>query len=211
MSMPADELREIWTAEPGQERTDMNELLDQLKQRTHDFDRMIARCNLLMYPISGFLALVNLWIGLRAEDPLARAPRFWLAAFFIWTIVFLWRYARASKKPAPEETLSAYRQALAEKYDRQIRLLRALKYWYILPLWLGMMLVSAAYLRHMGKVTGLLMAALFTAINAALWWFNEIKGVRSFQRRRQELIAMAKENGSRVLKTMVVLLLVGIM
>jgi hypothetical protein len=88
------------------------------------------------------------------------------------------------------------RRSLVEEYDRQIRLLRTLKYWYIIPLWLGLMLVSAAYRSNQGCIMALLLAGLFTAVSAALWWFNEITGVRSFQ--RQELIAMTRENGARV-------------
>jgi hypothetical protein len=60
----------------------------------------------------------------------------------LWIIYFLVRYGRSSAPANPEQDFNAYRRALVERYDHQIQLLKSVKYWYLLPLWIGLMLGS---------------------------------------------------------------------
>jgi O-antigen ligase len=180
-----DELRDTWVSDSGEKRTDMRELIEQLEKKSRGFDRLVSRRDLRECLAGAAVAVLFLWFAARATNPVERAAHLWLAACGVWIVFFLLRYSRMSRKPAPEQTLEAYRQALVEKYDRQIRLLKNVKYWYILPLWLGQMLLCVDCLRRPhGVMTGLLVAALVTLVNAALWWLNEVAGVGYLRRQR---------------------------
>ena len=169
----------------------MRVLLERLEKKTRAFDRRISLRDLRESIAGVLVTVVFLFFAVRTANPVSRVAFLWLAACGVWIIGFLRRYARAARKPAPEQALTAYREALVEKIDRQIWLLKNVKYWYILPLWLGEMLVAVALLGQPGGWIGFLcLAAFFTAVNAFVWWLNESQGVGSLRRQREGLLAL---------------------
>src|ERR1019366_4477078 len=95
-----------------------------------------------------------------------------------------------------EQTLDVYRQALVERYDGQIRLAKSVKYWFILPMWLGQMLYNIAYRVNGGNNIKFVMVTIFvTAGNAFVWWLNEGPGIRRLQRKRRDLATLLGEEG----------------
>ena len=62
-------------------------------------------------------------------------------------MVYIRRYgSSALPDPMPDQSLAAYRQALAAKYDHQIRLLRSAKFWCLLPMYLAVLVMLAGVL-----------------------------------------------------------------
>lgn len=196
MIPPSDELRELWQSDSGTGGIHPSELLRQLEQRTRSFDRTIRFRDLREAAAGLFITVLYLWFAVHAGSTLNRVADVWLSACGVWIVFFLRRYSKISRKPAPEQPLNVYRQELLHRYDRQIRLLKGAKYWYVLPLWLGLLLGAVAYLVDGGDQTGfLLMVVLVTALNAGVWWLNEGPGVRYLQRKRHELASLIGEEG----------------
>jgi CubicO group peptidase (beta-lactamase class C family) len=169
----------------------MRVLLERLEKKTRTFDRQVVLRDLRESLAGALVTVLFLWFAFHAANPVSRLAYLWLAACGVWIIVFLLRYAKVARKPAPEQTLTGYQGALVEKIDRQIRLLKNVKYWYILPLWLGQMLVAVAFLGRPGGWIGFSCLAVFvTAVNGAIWWLNESQGVGWLRRQREELLAL---------------------
>lgn len=192
---PTDELRQLWQSDIN-EAINQRELLLQVKQKQRAFNRRI-RGRDLRESIGGLL--VTLLFGgfaLRGGTATNLVADIWLAGCGLWIVFYLRRYSGLSRTPAPDQSLASYRAELLASYDRQIRLLKTVKYWYILPIWLGLMIHSSALLIDGGHWLPFLgMATLMTVVNAVVWWMNEGPGVRNLVRRRLELTILLGEEG----------------
>lgn len=121
------------------------------------------------------------------------AADLWLAGCGLWVVFYLKRYSGLSRTPAPDQSLASYRAELLDRYDRQIRLLKTAKYWYVLPFWLGMMLLEFSRSTH--DISFFAGVTFMTGILAVVWWLNEGPGVRHLRRKREELAALVGEEG----------------
>ena len=191
MTPPSDELRELWNSEPGGTRCDPAEVLRQLERAGSGFDRTIRLRDLRESAAGILVAVIFLWLAVHDRTPLESAAHLWLAACGVWIILYLRRYSKISRRPETAQTLLAYQQDLLDRFDRQIRLLRSAKYWYILPFWTGLVFSAAAVLARNGNLKLFcLMVAFATLINAVLWWLNEFAGVRCLKNKRRNLAAL---------------------
>ena len=192
---PTDELRQLWQSDIN-EAIDQRELMRELERRTRNFDRMNRRRDFRDIVAMLVVAVVYFWFAVRAGTTFERVADLWLVVFCGWFILYLRRYAKLSRKPVPEQTLDVYRQALVERYDGQIRLAKSVKYWFILPMWLGQMLYNVAYRVNGGNNFKFGMVTIFvTAVNAFVWWLNEGLAVRYLDRKRRELAVLVGEEG----------------
>lgn len=195
MTQPSDDLRQLWQSDIS-EAINQRELLRELQRRSRNFDRTIRWRDFRETAAGLLITVVYVWFAVRTGSTFERVGDLWLAGCGVWIAVFLYRYSKLSRKPAPEHTLAVYRQELVESYDRQIRLSKSVKYWYILPLWVGLLLNAAAYRVGGGDNIRFLAIVIFvTAVSAGVWWLNEGPGVRYLQRKRQELAALIGEEG----------------
>jgi hypothetical protein len=192
---PSDELRQLWQSDIN-EAMNQRELLRELERRRRNFDRANRRRDLQEIVASLVIIVVYLWFAAGAVTTFERVADVWLAACGVWIIFYMRRYAKLSRKPVPEQTLGAYREALVERYNRQIRLSKSVKYWYILPLWVGLLLFALADRVHGGKNIKFVLVMIFvTAANGLVWWLNEGPGIRCLERKRQELATLIGEQG----------------
>jgi len=184
---PPDELSNLWQSIPPQP-ADLQALLREVERRASSFDRTIRRRD-WRESIAGFaVAVLFTWLGLRARTPLGRVADFWLAAYGLWVVFYLWRNSGPGEA-APDGTLAEYRRRVIERYERQIRLLRQAKYWYILPLWIGGMLSAyAAFAQTRSFVLLITQASAFTATGLLLWWVNQAKGVPYVQNKQRDIM-----------------------
>ena len=132
----------------------------------------------------------------RAPDILQRTGLLIVAGSGLWIIAFLLRFGRASVPPDPAQELSQYRRALVERYDREIRLLKSVKYWYLLPPWIGLLIGSAGVMLHRYRNGRLgwydfIAPGIYTAFFALVWWLNEIHGVTHLQAERARVLVIA--------------------
>jgi hypothetical protein len=188
MTPESNELEKLWNSGPDAMRRDPQELLRKIEQRTRSFDRTILRRDLREAVAGVLVAGIFLAFAVYDHSWLERAAHLWLAACGVWVILHMRRYANAGRRPAPEESLKAYQDALLARYDRQIELLRRAKYWYVLPFWVGFLFSGAATAArtHNGIVFAA-MAVFATLLSGAIWWLNEGVGVRYLLNTRAKL------------------------
>ncbi len=194
MMPPSDELRRLWNSDSGSEGAHAAELLRRLERTTRVFNRTIRYRDLRETVAGAVVAAVFLWLASRDRTPLERAAHLWLAACGVWVVYYLWRYVKMSRKPAPDQTLLTYQQALLERFDRQIRLLKSAKYWYVFPFWIGFLFSAVAILVRTGSVAAFgLMVACVSLASAAIWWLNDVAGVRYLRDERRKVEALTEE------------------
>jgi len=197
-----DELRELWCSQPYERATKWEDLVKLVEKKTKQFDRAILVRNLLECAAALVVFVLFTSYAVRTSDALQRLGLIVVAASAVWIIYFLLRYGRGSANADPSQDLSAYRRALLERYDRQIRLLKSVKYWYLLPPYVGLLIGSAGVLlnhRRLGLIGwgDFLGPALYTAFFAFVWWLNEVGGVARLRSERARLLSILNEaNGS---------------
>ena len=82
----------------------------------------------------------------------------------------------------------AYTAVLEAGYDKQIQLLRTVKYWYLLPMWCGIAVaVVGRWLRTHQTPPAVLGMGIVTAGFIGVWILNERYGVRYLERLKAEL------------------------
>jgi len=137
------------------------------------------------------------WLALYEHNALLRFSDIWLAACGVWFAFYLRRDSKRSLQPVPEQSLAVYRRTLMERYDGQIRLARSVKYWFLIPIWLGLLLQAVASLADPRGVRKFWLVMLVaTAGLVFVWWLNEGPGVRYLERKRRELAALLGEEGA---------------
>lgn len=104
-------------------------------------------------------------------------------------MVYLWWTHRQLGPLDATADIATYRAALLKRYDDQIRLLRTMPYWYLMPLFVPALSVAASvWQRSRGMAWG------FVAVVAALWlfigWLNVRVGVRMLRSARAKIESM---------------------
>ena len=96
-----------------------------------------------------------------------------------------------------DRNLAEFQQALLGEYERQIRLLRNVRYWYLLPPFAGLLLASTGSV--MARLSErhpwwpeLIAVPVYTAIFGLVWWLNESYAIGQLQRQRARLIEEMK-------------------
>jgi len=188
-----DEFGQLWCSQAAGPQVKGEDMLAMAMRKARQFDRTIKIRNAVECAAA---AVVAVFFGLEAlwsPNGLLRAGNLVVAASGLWIIFCMLRYGREARDPAPDQSLAGFRQALLRKYEHQIRLLKSVKYWYLLPPYAGLMLVSAGILRESaakGRAawSALIVAAVCTAVFAGVWWLNEVHGVRWLNRQRAQLL-----------------------
>jgi hypothetical protein len=198
---PNDDLQELWCSQPIVTARNKEELVELVQQKTRQFDRMIFMRNLRECGAALVVTAMFGFIAARTADPLQRSGYIIVAASGLWIIFFLLRYGRSSAPANPDQDLGAYRGALVERYDRQIRLLGSVKYWYLLPMWIGIVISTIGVLLNKSQQRPIgwydfLSPAIYTAIFAFVWWLNESYGVRRLIAERGRVLALAGDEPS---------------
>lgn len=188
-----DELRQIWNSQTtSQELKGGEEMLSMVIEKTRAFDRKIASRNtrecFAGLLVAGFFA----WSAWEAPSPLERLGWMVVALSGVWYVYYLLRYGGGPKRLDPAASLTAYSGLLRESYDRQIRLLRSVKYWAILPPYVGILINDIGMrlrLANAGKDpwAGLYRIAVVTAIFVTVWILNEFYALPRLLRLRDDL------------------------
>ena len=179
-----DELSELWCGQHCAAVTTKEEIVMLVQKKTTQFDRLIFVRNVMECVAAVAVTVIFAAMAAHAPDALQKTGLSIVATSGIWIIFFLLRYSRASAAANPDQKLSGYRDALVERYDREIRLLRTVKYWYLLPPWIGLLTgsggVMLAELRK-GRLGwyDFIAPAIYTACFALIWWLNECTGYRA--------------------------------
>ena len=186
----ADDLCKLWKTQPVKAEMRGEEMQALVLKKTARFDRAIRRRNLreVVASIVGAIAFIYVFWG--QTFWLSRMACFIILGSFAWIAYYLLKRGSGPEDPNPDQSAVGYYRALIRKVDYQIRMLRSVKYWYLMPMYIGLMLLSAGWIleRHTAirwrDATGPL---IYTVIFVAIWWFNEVYGVGKLLELRMDL------------------------
>jgi len=188
-----DDLQAVWQSQNGMTREEMKAMMEQIVERGKKFERTIRQRNLQEYAAAALMAPVFVWIGRHAHSGLEQAGYYLIAAAAVWIVVFLWLKHRGQRIPDHGLSLAEYRDRLLAQYDRQIRLLGRAGWWYVLPLYAGLMLTSAGHMYQkwlergtVSRFDGVL-PVFCTIVAVGCWYLNEVYAVRRLRQERRRV------------------------
>jgi hypothetical protein len=194
-----DELRDLWHCgtdiQPGKRG---EEMLALVIEKTRSFDRQIAVRNALECIAAAFVVCMFGWFAVTAPNQIVRAGMTIVALSGIWIVYYILRYGGGPKRLDPGMDLSVYNRLLRENYEQQIRVLRRVKYWYLLPPYIGIVIGNIGVWFQQtseghnsgARLANLLGLVFVTLIFGAIWILNERYGVRHLERLKRELLAL---------------------
>ena len=179
------ELQDLWCGTTkGETPMRAEEMVLIVKRRTAEFDRVIHRRN-LREVIAGLVgAIFFAWGAYRSDATLARIGNIVVSLSMLWVIGYLLRYGSEPELPDANADAETYRRALIARYDQQIKLLRRVKYWYLLPPYVGLVLLLSSNWGWMALFT----ISLVTVVYGVVWYLNEVYAVRRLKAARNQLL-----------------------
>lgn len=188
-----DDLSLLWRGQTTGPPKKGEEMLTMVIDRTYKFDRKIKGRNIRECAAGVLVAGLFALVAWNSPNLLARAGNALVAASGVWVIVYLLRFGRAGATPATDCSLADFQQALLRKYDDQIRLLKRVKFWYLLPPYVGLLMASAGIvMANIAKGQPywpqLIAMVSYSALFAVVWWLNESFAARKLEGRRQRLL-----------------------
>ena len=183
------ELMRIWQESKLPAPVDARQLAAAIAARVESFDRKIFWRDMREYVAGGALIVWFLWL-LRIPGQRYLSISGIVAVGFV--MIYLWRSQRSKQPLDPSADVRTYQAALLERYDRQIELLRHVKYWYVAPLYGWMMLVL--FTVPAPPARKLPYFAVFTAFAGLVVWLNEVYAVRKLRKARQNAESLIKGN-----------------
>lgn len=193
-----DELKELWKSQPASGIVKGNEMLEIVEKKMQKFDRMIAMRNRVECIAAAAVVIFFTWTAVRAPNVVMKAGSLVVAAGAAWIIFYMLRYGRAKMIADPSENLANYTQALVGRYDQQIRLLKSVKYWYLLPMYIGLLILSFGTSIQWAKAgvpawVNVIGPTICTVVFGFLWWLNEVPAVRRLRNERAQLLSITSQ------------------
>jgi hypothetical protein len=184
-----DELRDLWQHPAGEPARTGEDMLTLVIEKTRKMDRQIASRNTRECLAAAAVTIFFGWFAWRAPGFIERIGWAITALSGIWIAFYILRFGKGPGQPDRTASVMAYSSLLAENYDRQIRLLRNVKYWYLLPIWVGLAIgmVGASLRTHEQAWVLAVKLSSVTATFAFIWALNEWWGVRYLRRLKEQL------------------------
>jgi hypothetical protein len=170
-------------------------------------DRRVFRRNFIEYVAAGIVFIRSVMDIAAGDRPLIASLTSIAACVFIAS--YLWRKHRDTPPLDPASTATAYRTALLDRLDRQIRLARSVRYWYVLPVWVVFLVVfvwgavglfangpegAPAAMRFVFLTVEFLLA---TGVGVLVVWLNERYRLRKLLAERQQVEGIDKGASGR--------------
>jgi hypothetical protein len=192
-----DGLEPLWKGQAVDEAVTGREMREIVLKKITDFDRMIRVRNMMESVAALVVAAFFAYAAWRQSNWIEQLGSVIIAGGALWIIYYLRRHG-TSIEPPPDQTLASYRRGLVLKYEHQIRLLRNVKFWYLLPLYVGLLIATLGKLREQAANRDLIWAdavppLVYTVFFVMVWWLNEGLAVGKLRRLRAKLISSANE------------------
>jgi hypothetical protein len=189
-----DDLEQLWKTQPMDRSIKGEEMRSVVLKKISAFDRRIRMRNRIETVAALAVAFFFLGAGWMQRNGIVRLGSTIVAAGALWIIYYLHRYGTGPVEPAPDQSVDSFRRALALKYEHQIRLLRNVKFWYLLPMYIGLLTGTVGLLKEQAQTRPLMWAdalapLFYTLVFAGVWWLNEVYGVRKLQRSRTQILS----------------------
>lgn len=167
--------------------------------KMRSFDRRIRWRNRIETVAALAVAVFFAYAGWIQRNDAERAGCAIVVAGALYIIYYIRRNGGEASDPNPDQTIAGYQRAMVSKFDHQILLLRNVKYWYLAPMYIGLLTLSAGTLWELSEKGALTWVAvtgpiIYTVVFAAIWWLNEVYGVGKLKRARAALMAGMDED-----------------
>ena len=184
-----DDLQHLWQTQAVDTVMKGEQMRIAVLKEINTFDREIRMRNgieivaaLVVAAFFGFAA----WMQQNGIQRLGSAI---VAAAALWIVFYIRRNGADDGDPAPDQPSDSFRRALARKYERQIQLLRNVKFWYLLPMYVGLLVGNAGSLQEHARTRPLtwvdaIPPLIYTSVFLGIWWLNEVYAVRKLERLR---------------------------
>jgi len=188
-----DELDQLWCGQAIGPPIKGEDMLTIAMRRANRFDRTIQVRNGVECGAAALLTVLFSVMAWKSPNALACAGNLVVAASGVWIAFYMLRYGRETSL-AEDRTLADFQHALLLKYEHQIRLLKNVKYWYLLPPYIGLLLASVGQVMAQtaqGRPgwPELIAVIVYTAVFGFVWWLNERYGVRKLKSDHARLVA----------------------
>ena len=193
-----DELQKLWKSQPPCGSVKGNDMLEIVEKKMQKFDRMIAIRNRVECIAAAAVAIFFTWTAFHAPNIVMKAGCLVVAGGGVWIIYYMLRHGTVKATVDPSENLANYTQALVGRYDHQIGLLKSVKYWYLLPIYIGLLIMSVGVAMQTARAgvpvwVDLIAPALCTMVFGVIWWLNEVPAVRRLRSERAQLLSITNE------------------
>ena len=191
MNQP-DELDRLWQTQPLQTEVKGEEMRQIITQRMARFDRTIRQRN-MREVVGAFVGAIGFsYMAVRQTYWVSRLGSAMIMATFVWIIYYFWRHGSGPEDLNPDQNAAAYQRALISKIDHQIRLVRSAKLWFLLPLYVGLLLLTAGdVIAHAAAGLATWRDAIgplfYTLVFAVIWWANDVYAAGKLQHWRTKL------------------------
>jgi hypothetical protein len=190
-------LRAAWTTGAAMSGREVRALAELVTMKERDVRHAARRRSLWNIVVSAVMGIVTGWAALHARWPLVDVGYGLCSVTCLSAAAILsWRL-RDWRAPDVGLATRAYYAELLGCYDREIRLLATVKYWYVLPLLAGIAIVGVATWNHTGSLAwglgigvGLTVPTWFV-----MWRVAEGRAVRELRAERARLEAWLHEMG----------------
>ena len=186
----ADDLVRLWrdSLMPSPDPERLASQLARLALRR--FDSHILWRNFREYAAALAVVGFGVWRFLAGDDRLQVGAIVFGAAFVAG---YLWFQHRRLPRLDPAATAHDYQAALLARIDRQIALLGGVRYWYLLPLYVPVLVqVVHAWQAHQ-RVAAVSMLVVVTAFYAALAHVNERLAVNHLKEERARVASLYED------------------
>jgi len=179
----ADWMRVWQNNTPG--GADSEKVARAIMAQTWRFDQKIFWRNAREYAAGLVLLVIFAGMLLTGRDPIGASIGI-IAVGFV--MAYLWWKHRGLHPLDPAADVASYKSALLARFDDQIRLLRSVPYWYLLPLCFQPMWMAWRGWRDRHALAGaVIMLLVVLGFFAFVGWLNVVWAVRRLQERRDQI------------------------
>jgi hypothetical protein len=194
------ELQQMWQESTFPQPADPAEIARTITRTVRQFDRSIFWRNSREYAAGGVMLIVFAGSAAFGHGRIVPLPLVGVGAVS-FVLGYLWWKHRDLKPLDPSADARAYKAALLARYDRQIQLLRSVRYWYFLPLYLWILAATVANALHRPARLSPWAHAIFlaaslgfvTALYAWLLRLNERHAVRRLAEAKKQAESLLSE------------------
>jgi hypothetical protein len=196
--MSLDDLQQTWQSQPSSRlRVEPELLLRELRRNQRNFKVTIFWRDFREVFVAAVMTIFFAWIGLHWEG----WPWVLLGGTCLWVggFILIDRFRRRGRAARFGDSLLGCVEASLEDVEHQIWLLKNVFWWYLLPLFAGIVIVfvesaigmeAASWIRW---ATFLGMVSFCGLVFAGVYWINQVAVRAHLEPRRQELLAV-REN-----------------
>lgn len=183
---PPDDLQEIWRSMTVQV----------LREKQRSLRDLISGQDLAEYLLSLALAPLTALSAWKARASVMQLGYAIMTVMLVGATVIIWVNERKTRSFGRiDSNVMEYHRRLLELYDRRIRFLKSVKFWYAIPLFFGAGLaVLPLSLRVLPPPWGIvLLSGLLLIAWIGVWHMNDVRRVGELRRRREEVESLIEQ------------------